>query len=76
MVVKFILTTADKKDYYEIQGKINFHRATVTREKIRDLKDEYLCEIEVLSHGRSLYRELKGSGLCRTIQLLTPLEDE
>ena len=76
MVVKFILTTADKKDYYEIQRKVNFHRATVVREKIRDLLDEYHCELEILSHGRSLYRELKESELCKTIHLLTLLEDE
>ena len=76
MVVKFILTTTDKKDYYEIQRIINFHRATVVREKIRDLLDEYHCELEILSHGRSLYRQLKDSELCKTIHLLTLLEDE
>jgi hypothetical protein len=76
MVVKFILTTVDKKDYYEIQRIVNFHRATIVRERVRDLLDEFHCELEVLSHGRSLYRQLKDSGLCKTIQLLTVLEDE
>jgi hypothetical protein len=76
MVVKFILTTVDKKDYYEIQRIVNFHRATVMRERVRDLLDEFHCELEVISHGRSLYRQLKDSGLCKTIQLLTPLEEE
>lgn len=76
MVVKFILTTVDKKDYYEIQRIINFHRATVMRERVRDLLDEFHCELEVISHGRSLYRQLKDSGLCKTILLLTPLEEE
>jgi hypothetical protein len=76
MVVKFILTTVDKKDYYEIQRIVNFHRATIVRERVRDLLDEFHCELEVLSHGRSLYRQLKDSGLCKTIQLLTLLEDE
>ena len=76
MVVKFILTTVDKKDYYEIQRIVNFHRATIVRERVRDLLDEFHCELEVLSHGRSLYRQLKDSGLCKTILLLTVLEDE
>ena len=76
MVVKFILTTESKPDYYEIQRKVNFHRATVVREKIRDMINEFHCELEILSHGRSLYRELKDSGLCKTIHLLTLLEDE
>ena len=76
MVVKFILTTVDKKDYYEIQRIVNFHRATVMRERVRDLLDEFHCELEVISHGRSLYRQLKDSGFCKTILLLTPLEEE
>jgi hypothetical protein len=71
MVVKFNCTTDNKKDYYEIRKKVSFHRATPIRERQRDLKDEFFCELEVLSHGGSLYRELKESGLCRTIVLLT-----
>lgn len=71
-----MLTTVDKADYYEIQRVINFHRATVIRERVRDFLDEYHCELEVISHGRSLFRQLKDSGHCKTIQLLTPLEDE
>ena len=71
MVVKFNCTTDNKKDYYEIRKKISFHRATPIRERQRDLKDEFFCELDVLSHGRSLYRELKDSGLCKTIVLIT-----
>ena len=71
MVVKFNCTTDDKKNYYEIKRKISFHRATPLREKQRDLKDEFFCEFDVLSHGGSLYRELKESGLCKTILLIT-----
>ncbi len=75
MVVKFTCTSDNKQDYYEIQRKINFHRATMIRERQRDLLDEFFCEMDVLSHGRSLYRELKESGLCRTIMLID-LKDE
>lgn len=75
MVVKFNCTTDNKKDYYEIKRKISFHRATPLRERQRDLKDEFFCEFDVLSHGRSLYRELKESGLCKTIMLITPIEE-
>lgn len=75
MVVKFNCTTDNKKDYYEIKRKISFHRATPLRERQRDLKDEFFCEFDVLSHGRSLYRELKESGLCKTIILITPIEE-
>jgi len=75
MIVKFNCTTDDKKNYYEIKRKISFHRATLMRERQRDLKDDFFCEFDVLSHGRSLYRELKESGLCKNLVLLTQGEE-
>lgn len=70
MIIKFSCTTDNKKDYYEIKKKIAFHGSTILREKQRDLKDEFFCEFEILSHGRTLYREIKESGVCKTILLL------
>jgi hypothetical protein len=75
MVIKFGCTTDDKKAYYEIKRKISFHRATLIRERQRDLRDDFFCEFDVLSHGRSLYRELKESGLCKTLVLFTQEEE-
>jgi hypothetical protein len=47
------------------------------REKIRELKDEYFAEFEVVSSGRFLYRDLKESGLCKHLRLDPNLtEDE
>jgi len=69
MVVRFVCTTDTKQKYYEIKQKIFHARATIMREKIRELKDEYFAEFEIVSFGRTLYLELKESGLCNHLRL-------
>jgi hypothetical protein len=69
MVVRFVCTTDTKQKYYEIKQKIFHARATIMREKIREMKDEYFAEFEIVSFGRTLYLELKESGLCKTLRL-------
>lgn len=76
MVVKFVCTTDDKQKYHKIKEKIFFSRSTILREKIRELKDEYFAEFEVISQGRFLYRDLKESGLCKHLRLDPNLIDE
>lgn len=76
MVIRFVCTTDNKGNYYKIKEKIFFSRATILREKIRDLRDEYFTEFEVVSQGRFLYRDLKNSGLCKTLRLDPNLIDE
>ena len=69
MVVRFVCTTDTKQKYYEIKQKIFHARATIMREKIREMKDEYFAEFEIVSYGRTLYRELKDSDLCKNLRL-------
>ncbi len=69
MVVKFVLTTDDKQKYYAIQKRIYFSNATITRETVRELKDEFHAEMEVMSFGRYLFLEIKESGNCKTLRL-------
>ena len=77
MVVRFVCSTDDKQKYHKIKEKIFFSRATIMREKIREMKDEYFAELEVVSYGRFLYRDLKESGLCKHLRLDPNLvEDE
>jgi len=76
MVVRFVCTTDDKQKYHKIKEKIFFTRSTIMREKIRELKDEYFAEFEVLSHGRFLYRDLKESDLCKHLRLDPNLVDD
>lgn len=76
MLVKFFCNTDNKKDYWEIKSKINFNRATIIRERVRDLKNDFYVEFEILSHGRTLYRDLKQSNLCKNLILRNKLESD
>ncbi|NBO36014.1 hypothetical protein EBU91_00480 [bacterium] len=69
MVVKFFCNTNNKKDYYQIKEKINHNRATVMREKVRDLRNDFYAEFVVISHGRFLFLDLKQSGFCQNLTL-------
>ena len=69
MVVRFVCITDTKQKYYEIKQKIFHARATIMREKIREMKDEYFAEFEIVSYGRTLYRDLKDSDLCKHLRL-------
>ena len=53
MVVRFVCTTDTKQKYYEIKQKIFHTRSTIMREKIREMKDEYFAEFEIVSYGRT-----------------------
>lgn len=68
-VIRFNVTVDTKSAYYGVQQKINFHRAVVTREKTRELKAEFFADLDVTSHGSTLYRDLKNSGICKTLTL-------
>jgi len=69
-MVRFYCILDDKKKYYEVKRKINIQRGTLLRENIRDLKNEFYAELECLVHGRTLYLDLKESGLCKNLNLL------
>ena len=69
MVVRFVCSTDDKQKYHKIKEKIFFTRSTIMREKIRELKDEYFAEFEIVSYGRTLYLDLKECGLCKHLRL-------
>lgn len=69
-MVKFYCRIDDKEKYREVKRKINIQRGTLTRESVRDLKSEFFAELECMVHGRTLYLDLKESGLCKNIGLL------
>jgi hypothetical protein len=58
-------------DYYKLKQKFNFQKAVLLRERVRDLKDDFYAEFEVVSQGRTLYRDVKLSGLCKNLQLIS-----
>lgn len=69
-MVRFYCILDSKQSYYEVKEKINFQRGSLVREHVRDLKDEFFAELECLVHGRTLYLDLKESGLCKNINLI------
>lgn len=69
-MVKFVCQVDNKKDYYEVKKRILFQKGTLIREHVRDLKHEFFAEFECLVHGRTLYLDLKESGICKTIGLI------
>lgn len=76
MLVKFFCNTDNKKDYYTIKSKVTFNRATIMRERVRDLKDDFYAEFDLLCLGRTLYRDLKQSGVCKKIFLKPGFEED
>lgn len=69
-MVKFVCQVDNKKDYYEVKKRILFQKGTLIREHVRDLNSEFFAEFECLVHGRTLYLDLKESGICKTIGLI------
>lgn len=76
MTIRFVCTTDDKQNYHKIKAKIFHTQATIMRERVRELKDEYFAEFEIMSFGRTLYRDLKDSGLCKHLRLDPNLVDD
>ena len=76
MTIRFVCTTDDKQKYHKIKEKIFHTRSTIMREKVRELRDEFFAEFEIMAFGRTLYRDLKDSGLCKHLRLDPNLIDE
>jgi hypothetical protein len=69
-IVKFIVYFDNKADYYFIKNEVFKARATLLREKVRELKDEFAGEIEVLTPSSFLYKLIKQSKKYTRIYLL------
>jgi hypothetical protein len=70
MVVKFIVYFDNKADYHYIKNEIFLARATLLREKVRELKEGLSGEIEVVSQGGFVYKLIKQSNRYTKIFLL------
>ena len=49
MTIRFVCCTDDKKKYYKIKEKIFHTQSTIMREKVRELKDEFFAEFDLLA---------------------------
>lgn len=69
--VKFICTTDNKAKHYDIQNKVYLAGGVIVREKIRrDTSSEFEGEMEIISEGGTLYREVKETGLSKTSHII------
>lgn len=60
--IKFVCYTNNKKNHEEIKRKTYFAGGAIIREKIRkDTSTAFEGEMEIISEGGTLYREVKDS---------------
>ena len=69
-IVKFIVYFDNKADYYYIKSEIFKAQAPLLREKVRELKDEFGGDIEIITEGSFLYKLIKQSERYTRIFLL------
>lgn len=68
--LKFICKTDNKTNHEEIKHRLFHARGAILREKIyRDTSTEFESELELVSEGGTLYREVKELGLAKTIYI-------
>jgi hypothetical protein len=68
--IRFVCTTDSKTNHEEIKRRLYSARGALMREKIyKDSSSEFQSEMEMMSEGGTLYREVKELGLSKTIYI-------
>jgi len=68
--VKFICKTNSKAKHDEIKRRLFAARGALIREKVyRETSTEFESEMEMMSEGGTLYREVKELGLAQSIHI-------
>jgi hypothetical protein len=68
--IKCICKTEGKQNHEEIKRKIYFAGGAITREKVHETSRHFSGELEFVSEGGTLYRELKESELVININIV------
>ncbi len=69
--VRFTCTTDNKAKHYEIKNRVFLAGGAIVREKIRkDTSQDFEGEMEIVSEGGTLYREVKELGLSKTERII------
>ena len=70
--IRFVCTTDNKAKHYDIKNRVYLAGGAILREKIRkDTSSEFESEMEIVSEGGTLYREVKELGLSKTEMIIT-----
>jgi hypothetical protein len=68
--IRFVCTTDNKASHEEIKRRLYSARGALMREKVyKDTSAEFHSEMEMMSEGGTLYREVKELGLSKTIYI-------
>jgi hypothetical protein len=68
--IRFICTVDNKASHEEIKRRLYSARGALMREKVyKDTSLEFLSEMEMMSEGGTLYREVKELGLAKSIYI-------
>jgi hypothetical protein len=69
--IRFVCTTDSKANHYDIKNRVFLAGGAILREKIRkDTSQEFDGEMEIVSEGGTLYREVKELGLSKTERII------
>jgi hypothetical protein len=68
--IRFVCTTDSKTNHEEIKRRLYSARGALMREKVyKDTSTDFQSEMEMMSEGGTLYREVKELGLSKTIYI-------
>ena len=68
--LRFVFSTDNKASHEEIKRRLYSARGALMREKVyKDTSTEFLSEMEMMSEGGTLYREVKELGLAKSIYI-------
>jgi len=66
--IRFVCKTDNKASHEEIKRRLYSARGALMREKVyKDTSTEFESEMEMMSEGGTLYREVKELGLAKSI---------
>jgi hypothetical protein len=68
--IRFVCRTDSKEKHEEIKRRLYSARGAIVREKVyKDTSTEFESEMELLSEGGTLYREVKELGLAKSVYI-------
>jgi len=69
--IKFVCKTINKANHEDIKRRVYFAGGAIVREKVyRDTSTVFEAEMEIMSEGGTLYREVKENGLSASINII------
>ena len=68
--VRFVCHMDNKASHDEVKRKLFFAGGAITREKVHEMSKSFTGELEFVSEGGTLYRELKDSPLVTIINIV------